>query len=77
MLLIYKEIKVFFYHIILFIWLAVYLRLEYSEKFFFVAKKETKQELELEIKNRCAITNNKVEKTMVLHNYIDNHVHNC
>lgn len=74
LLFIYKETKVYLYHILLFFCLTVYLKIKCGKKLLFDVKKATKQEPELRCKNRSAITNNRIGETIILYYHIDNYV---
>ena len=64
--------KVCFYYTVLSFYLVVCLKLKYNKKLFFDTKKVAKQKPKLRCKNCSAVTNNKVEKIIVLYYQVDN-----
>lgn len=66
LLSIYKDTTVFLYYANLFFCLLVCFRLKYNRKLFFDVKKIIKQRPELGYKTRFTITNDGVEKAVVL-----------
>lgn len=70
---IYKCSIIRFYYIVLLFGLAINLQTEGRKKLLLNVKKVTEQKLELGGKNRFLITNDKVGKTVVLYNHINNY----
>lgn len=65
--------KVYFYYASLSFCLPLYLRKKRNGELFFNTKKVTKQELELECKNRFTITDDGVQEAVILHYHVNNY----
>lgn len=55
------------------LYLAIYLRVKGNKELSFDTKKIIKKKLKLGVENRPLITDDEVEKAMVLHPHIDNY----
>ena len=54
-------------------YLYIYLRVEHGGKLFLDVKEVTKRGPELRCKNRFAVIDYAVQKTVMLHHYVDNY----